>query len=343
MRVAEVAPPWLAVPPKGYGGIEWVVASLADGLVERGHDVTLFATGDSRTKARLEYAFERAPGPKYINDTWHDALHTLHAYRDPGRFDLYHVHAPWSALTVAALMGLPTLHTLHGALTPEMQRLYEALGDRVRFVAVSQSQRSRMPQLPYAGVVYNGIDLAAYPFRPDKEDFLLFLGRADPDKGVLRAVMAAREASLPLVVAAKIASEEEEAYWEKQVLPELGPDATVLGEIGDRQKLDVLSRARAVLFPIDWDEPFGLVMTEAMACGTPVIATPRGAVPEVVVDGGTGFIVPVETYPEDASAALKRLGEIDPAACRRRVEQFFGKEAMVAGYEQAFERVLAER
>jgi glycosyltransferase involved in cell wall biosynthesis len=343
VRIGEVAPPWLSVPPQGYGGIEWVVSLLTDGLVERGHDVTLFATGDSATKARLEYVFERAPGPKLINDSWHDTLHTLLAFRDPGRFDLYHVHSPWSALIVPALLGYPTVHTLHGSFTPEMRRLYSELGDRVRFVAISERQRSHMPELPYAGVVYNGVDVAAYPFRGQKDDFLLFLGRAHPDKGVLRAALAAREAGMPLVLAVKIANAEEEEHWTSQVLPVLGPDATVLGEIGDEEKLDVLSRAKAVLFPIDWDEPFGLVMTEAMACGTPVIATPRGSVPEIVVDGETGFILPVQTYPEEAAIAVKRLDEIDPAACRRRVEERFSKGAMVSGYEAAFERVLSER
>jgi glycosyltransferase involved in cell wall biosynthesis len=343
VRIAEVAPPWLSVPPKGYGGIEWVVALLTDGLVERGHEVTLFATGDSQTQARLEYVFDRAPGPKLINDSWHDTLHTLHAFKDPDRFDLFHVHSPWSALIVPALQGHATVHTLHGAFTPEMRRLYSELGDRVRFVAISESQRSHMPELPYVGVVYNGVDVAAYPFRAEKDDFLLFLGRAHPDKGVLRAALAARETGVPLVLAVKIANAEEKEHWTRQVLPILGPDATVLGEIGDEEKLDVLSRARAVLFPIDWDEPFGLVMTEAMACGTPVIATPRGSVPEIVVDGETGFIVPVETYAEDAAIASKRLDEIDPRACRRRVEERFSRDAMLTGYERAFERVLAER
>src|SRR5207244_1582172 len=167
--------------------------------------------------------------------------------------------------------------------------------------------------------------------------------RADPEKGPLRAVLAAREAGLPLVMAVKVASQEEERYWRDEVLPSLGPQDTVLGEATHEQKVDLLSRARAVLFPIDWDEPFGLVMTEAMACGTPVIGTPRGAVPEVVADGETGFIVSVERYPEEAAAALGRLGEIDPRACRRRVEERFSKDAMVTGYEQAFDRVLADR
>src|SRR5439155_25341026 len=152
---------------------------------------------------------------------------------------------------------------------------------------------------------------------------------------------AARKAGIPLVLAVKVAHEEEERYWKEDVLPILPPDATILAEIDNEQKLDLLSRARAVLFPIDWDEPFGLVMTEAMACGTPVIATPRGSVPEIVVHGETGFILPVETYPEDAAVALKRLDEIDPAACRRRVEERFSKDAMVGGCEAAFEGVRA--
>ena len=273
---------------------------------------------------------------------WHDTIHTLHTFRDPDRFDVFHVHSPWSALAVAALLGKPTVHTLHGAFTEEMRRLYSAVGDRARYVAISENQRSHMPELSYAGVVYNGIDVAAYPFRADKEDFLLFLGRAHPDKGVHRAVLAARQAGMRLVVAVKVAHEEEERYWNDQVLPMMPADATLLAEISNEEKLDLLSRAKAVLFPIDWDEPFGLVMPEAMACGTPVIATPRGSVPEIVVAGETGFIVSVENYPEEAAACVKRLDEIDPKACRARVEQRFSKEAMVSGYEQAFERVLAE-
>jgi glycosyltransferase involved in cell wall biosynthesis len=336
MRIAQVSPPWLAVPPAGYGGIEWVVALLADGLAERGHDVTLFATGDSRTKARLEFVFERAPGPKFINEIWHDSLHTLHAFRDPDAFDVYHLHAPFSSLAAAAALRVPAVHTLHGAFDPEMRWLYSLVKDRLWFVAISEAQRAHMPDLNYAGVVYNGVDLPLYPFRAEKEDFLLFLGRAAPEKGVLRAVLTAREAGMRLVVAVKVAHPTEEKHWRDEVLPAMPPDATVLGEITLQEKVDLLSRARAVLFPIDWEEPFGLVMTEAMACGTPVIATPRGSVPEIVVDGETGFVVSVEDYPREAAMALRRLGEIDPVACRERVETRFSKEAMVAGYERVY-------
>jgi glycosyltransferase involved in cell wall biosynthesis len=234
------------------------------------------------------------------------------------------------------------VHTLHGSFTPEMRRLYASLGDKIRFVAISEDQRSHMPELPYAGVVYNGIDVAAYPFREEKDDFVFFLGRAHPDKGVLRAVLAAKQAGVPLVVAVKVAHEDEERHWNEDVLPMIPPGTTILAEISNHEKLDLLSRAKAVLFPIDWDEPFGLVQTEAMACGTPVVATPRGSVPEVVTDGETGFIVSVEGYPEEAAEVLSRLDQIDPKACRARVERLFSKEAMVAGYEAAFQTVLAE-
>lgn len=337
LRIAEVAPPWLAVPPKGYGGIEWVVSLLADGLTERGHDVTLFATGDSVTSAKLRAVLPVAPGPRSINDVWLDTVHTLLAFRDPPAFDVFHVHSPWSALAAGAQSGRPVVHTLHGSFTPEMRQLYGMLGDRVTFVAISRAQRDHMPELNYGGVVYNGVDVERYPFREDKDDFVLFLGRAAPAKGAGRAVRAAVAAGVRLVIAAKVAHPEEEEHWRNEVLPIMPAGATVLGEVTLAEKLDLLSRARALLFPIDWDEPFGLVMTEAMACGTPVIATPRGSVPEVVADGETGFVVPVAAYPDGAADALRRLGEIDPSACRRRVEELFSKRAMVDGYERVFE------
>jgi glycosyltransferase involved in cell wall biosynthesis len=338
MRIAEVAPPWLAVPPKGYGGIEWVVALLADGLVERGHDVTLFATGDSKTKAHLDYVFLQAPGPAFINEVMHDTLHSLHAFRDPSRFDLFHVHSPFSALAMAAAIHVVAVHTLHGAFTPEMRALYTAVGDRAWFVAISEAQRRQMPELLYAGVVHNGIELERYTFREVKDDFVAFLGRAAPEKGLHRAILAAREAGLPLRIAVKLAHPTEQEYWTREVEPLLADDVTVLGEITNEEKCELLSKARAVLFPIDWDEPFGLVMTEAMACGTPVIATPRGSVPEVVADGETGFIVSVDDYPSEAAAAIRRSSDIDPKACRRHVEAHFSKEVMVEGYERAFNR-----
>jgi glycosyltransferase involved in cell wall biosynthesis len=341
MRISQVAPPWIAVPPVGYGGIEWVVSLLADGLADRGHDVTLFATGDSSTRARLEFAFETAPGPPHINSIWHDTVHTLRAFRDPGRFDLYHVHSAWSALAAGVVAGVPVVVTLHGSFSPGMRRLFREVSDGARFVAISEAQRASMPELPYAGVVYNGIDLERYPVCVEKEDFLLFLGRAAPEKGLRRAILAARSAGLPLKATVKVAHHDEFEYWRNQIEPLLGDDVEVLHEVPHGAKVELLQRARALLFPIDWEEPFGLVMAEAMACGTPVVATPRGSVPEVVVDGETGFIVPVDEYPETAAQRVGDLWSIEPKACRERVERLFSQEAMVRGYERAYQTALA--
>jgi glycosyltransferase involved in cell wall biosynthesis len=344
MRIAQVCPPWLSVPPKGYGGIEWVVSLLADGLVDAGHEVTLFATGDSETKAKLEYVFEQAPGSVAINDIALDATQTMFAMREVAeRFDVVHVHSPFSALAAAVETGVPTVHTLHGSFTPQMKRLFDMVADRAWFVAISEAQRRFHERLRYAGVVYNGIDLDQYPFREEKQDYVLFLGRAAPEKGWLRAIEAAKLAGVRLISAVKVVDPSEEEEWERNVKPALPEGSEVLGEIPREVKAGLVANARAVLFPIDWDEPFGLVMTEAMACGTPVIATPRGSVPEVVADGETGFIVSVENYAEEAADRLTRLDEISPAACRERVDRLFDKEAMVEGYNRIFEEVAGSR
>ena len=340
MRIAQVAPPWVAVPPSGYGGIEWIVAALADGLVDRGHEVTLFATGDSKTKAKLESVFQEAPGPSGIDSIWHDTVHQLLVHGQIDRFDLIHQHTYYSAMVAAMHLDLPVVHTIHRTLDERMQRIYEPVADRLWFVALSEAHRALMPELRYAGVVYNGIDSDEYPLREEKEDFLLFLGRTHPDKGPLRAIEAARAAGLPLVMSVKVAQPIEREHWEKEVRPALDDDVTVHREVGHREKVDLLGRARAVLFPIDWDEPFGLVMVEAMSSGTPVITTPRGAAPEVVEDGTTGFIVPVEGYAEAAAEAIERIDEIDPKACRARVEERFTNDHMLDGYEAVYRKVL---
>jgi glycosyltransferase involved in cell wall biosynthesis len=232
MKIGQLCPPWLAVPPKGYGGIEWVVSLLADGLADAGHDVTLFATGDSQTRANLEFVFEEAPGSARINDVILDATHTLFAMQDARRrFDVMHVHSPFSALAASVESGVPTVHTLHGSFTPEMKRLYSYVAQRAWYVAISEAQKRFDDSLRYGGVVYNGIDLEKYPYTPEKGDYLLFLGRAAPEKGWLRAIETAKLAGMRLISAVKIAHPTEEEEWEQRIKPALPEDAEVLGEI----------------------------------------------------------------------------------------------------------------
>jgi glycosyltransferase involved in cell wall biosynthesis len=232
-----------------------------------------------------------------------------------------------------------TVHTLHGPFTDQTSMLYRRIARRHWFVAISQSQRSMAPEnLRWGGVVYNGIALDRYPVREDKEDFLFFLGRADEEKAPHLAIEAARRAGRRLVMCVTTKNEREQTYWAEQVEPLLGEDVEVRGECDQEQKTELLAGAAALLFPIQWPEPFGLVMTEAMACGTPVVAWRNGSVPEVVADGVTGVVV---SSVEEMAAAVARLGELDPHAMRAVVKERFSAEAMVAGYEHIYQQVLA--
>jgi glycosyltransferase involved in cell wall biosynthesis len=342
MRIALIAPPWYAVPPSGYGGIEWVVALLADGLTDRGHDVTLFAPPGSRTKARLVSPLgERLP-PDSIGNPWYEASHAMSAYEGSERFDILHDHTGPVGVSIGALIESPIVHTLHGPFTPQALMLYSRIARHLWFVAISESQRSMgPPDLRWAGVVYNGIPIDNYPYREDKEDFLFFLGRADEEKAPHLAIEAARRAGRQLVMCVTTKNEREQRYWAEQVEPLLGDDVEVHGECDQEQKADLLGRAAALLFPIQWAEPFGLVMIEAMACGTPVVAWRNGSVPEVIDDGVMGFVV---DSMDGMVQAIGRVGELDPRAARAHVEERFSAAAMVTGYERAYERILdAER
>jgi glycosyltransferase involved in cell wall biosynthesis len=339
VRIALIAPPWYTIPPSGYGGIEWVVALLADGLTERGHQVTLFAAPGSRTRARLVSPLDERPPREAIGDPWYEASHVVSVYEHGDEFDLLHDHTGPVGVSVGALSNCPTIHTLHGPFTHQAHLLYSRVARQHWFVAISESQRSMAPgNLRWAGVVYNGIPMDRYPFREDKDDYLFFLGRADEEKAPHLAIEAARRAGRRLVLCATTKNERERSYWAANVEPLLGDDVEVHGEVTHERKAELLGRAAALLFPIQWPEPFGLVMTEAMACGTPVVAWRNGAVPEVVADGETGFIV---DSMDRLVAAVARVGELDRRAIRARVEQLFSADAMVTGYERAYERALA--
>jgi len=339
MRIAVIAPPWYAVPPSGYGGIEWVVALLADGLTERAHQVTLFAPPGSQTEARLVPPLGEVSSEELIGDPWYEAAHAISAYDRAGEFDLLHDHTGPVGASIGAMSDAPTVHTLHGPFTDQTRMLYRRIARRHWFVAISNSQQAMgPPNLRWAGVVYNGIPLDRYWLQEDKEDFLFFLGRADEEKAPHLAIQAARRAGRRLVMCVTTKNQREQAYWAEQVEPLLGDDVEVRGECDQTQKTELLARAAGLLFPIQWPEPFGLVMAEAMACGTPVIAWRNGSVPEVIGDGETGFVV---DSVEEMAAAVDRVGELDPHVMRARVKERFSAEAMVAGYERIYQRVLA--
>jgi glycosyltransferase involved in cell wall biosynthesis len=339
VRIAEIAPPWYPVPPNGYGGIELVVALLADGLALRGHEVTLFASGGSASKAEVVSPLIDPPDPALLGNVWFETYHALWSYTDASRFDVVHDHSGIVGPALAALVAPrpPVVHTLHGPWTEPSRRLYALLQSFLHLVAISEAQRAEYPELRYAGVVHNGVDLGAYPFIEGKDDFLVYIGRSTPDKGPADAVEVAKRVGLPLAMIVKKTEPAEQVYWNEVVAPQLTDDIEVLENVPHEVKTDLLGRARALVFPIRWSEPFGLVMIEAMACGTPVVASPFGAAIELVEEGVTGYL---RESVGDLADAAGRVGSCSPAACRERVARHFSSAAMVEGYERIFKGVI---
>jgi glycosyltransferase involved in cell wall biosynthesis len=340
MRIAILSPVWFAVPPSGYGGIEWVVSLLADGLVDAGHDVTMFASGDSHTKAKLAAVFDQAPSSS-IGRSLPELRHALSCFARAGDFDVINDHAGPLSIGLGGLVDTPVVHTVHGPLDGEPGEVYERLGEvapQVGLISISLNQRRPQPDLNWAGNCPNALDFQLYPCKPHRGEYLLFLGRMSADKGAHRAIAVAMETGLPLKLAGKLQDAKEKLYFEELVEPHLVDGIEYLGEVSHGQKVELLQNARATLFPIEWEEPFGLVMIEAMACGTPVIATRHGAVPEVIEDGRSGIIV--DDYRE-MPAALERADQLDPLECRRYVEERYAPERMVEDYLGVYERAMA--
>ena len=343
LRIGILAPCWFAVPPVRYGGIEWVVSLLADGLADAGHDVTLFASGGSVTRARLVSTYDEPPSMR-IGLTLPELSHTLTAYTRATEFDVLNDHSGLLAAAMARTVSpVPICHTIHGPLVGEPGEVYRKiaqLNPDLTFISLSHNQRRPLPDIPWLANCPNALDLGLYPYQERKQDYLLFLGRLSAEKGAARAAHVARRAGLPLRIAGKMHDAQERAYFASEVEPLLGPDVEYLGEVSHDEKTDLLRHARATLFPISWEEPFGLVMIESMACGTPVIATRFGAVPEVIADGVNGMIC---NHEDEMVAALGRLDELDPAGIRHSIEERFSPERMVADYAAAYERLLVPR
>jgi glycosyltransferase involved in cell wall biosynthesis len=341
LRIAIVAPLTEPVPPPKYGGTERVVSILTEELVRRGHEVSLFASNDSETSARLIPCSERGlrldPG---VTDYIAYAMTQLgEVSRRAREFDIIHNHIDYFAFPTARLISRPTLTTTHGRLDlPEVQRVYGDFSD-LPLISISLNQRDYLPKANWISTVHNAVDIDHYRFRPEHGDYLVFLGRISPEKRPDRAIDIARDVGMRLIIAAKI-DPVDHGYWVHAIEPLVRANSGLveyIGEVDEREKNELLGGAWAYLFPIDWPEPFGLTMAESMATGTPVIAYRAGSVTEVIESGVTGFAC--NTFTEMAQA-VDKIGSLDRAACRKRVETLFSPGAMATGYERSYANLL---
>jgi glycosyltransferase involved in cell wall biosynthesis len=352
MRIAQLAPPFERVPPTCYGGTERVVATLTEELVRRGHEVTLFASGDSRTSARLHPVVDQAlwhhrAGYKDFAPFWAIALGKLS--REIEQFDIVHSHLDFFGFPLARAHRAPVITTLHGRLDlPELIPLHQEFTD-MSLVSISNAQREPIPNANWVATVYHGIDLNDHTFNPEPGKYLAFLGRISPEKGLDTAIRVALRAGVPMKIAAReplpftddpnVRADWE--YYDTKVKPLLKePGVEMVGPVGGKGRDEFLRNAAALLFPICWPEPFGLVMPEALLSGTPVLAFRQGSVPEILVDGLTGFIRDTE---DELVAAVDRIGELDRARCREEAERRFSPAVMAQAYERVYAEIIHQR
>jgi len=339
MRIAQVAPLYESVPPRLYGGTERVVSWLTEQLLSLGHDVTLFASGDSVTNARLVPICKQALrlDPDCIDPLAHHTLMVERVFSQAEEFDFIHFHIDYLHFPLSRRVQVPSVTTLHGRLDlPDLVPLYKEFTE-VPVVSISDAQRHPLPWVNWVGTVHHGLPADSLSLNKKGGDYLAFLGRVSPEKGVGRAIEIAIGSGMKLKIAAKVDRGDRD-YFERQIKPLLDhPLIEFIDEIGASEKQEFLGNAAALLFPIEWPEPFGLVMIEAMACGTPVIAHPFGSVPEVIRDGVAGFLV---RDVNEAVRAVRRLGEIDRRECRRHFELNFTDERMAGDYVKIYNRLI---
>jgi glycosyltransferase involved in cell wall biosynthesis len=342
MRIAQIAPLWERVPPFRYGGSELIVSLLTDELVRRGHEVTLFASGDSITKANLKAVHERALrlDEKIKEPGLYEQMMLYQIYQQAHNFDIIHSHVGCAALPYSGLVKTPTVHTMHGIFTPDNEKMFRQFAGQP-YISISEAQREPRLGLNYVHTVYNGIDPDVYPLQeePTQPAYLAFVGRLSPEKGPEGAIKIARALGLPLKMAGKVDAVDR-VYYDEQLKPLIdGEQIQYLGEVSHEEKVQLLGGATVTLFPITWREPFGLVMIESMATGTPVVGIAMGSVPEVIAHGKTGFVChSLEKMIEAVPEAMK----LDRKTCRDYVVNRFSVETMVTEYERAYKMVLAE-
>ena len=344
LRIAMVAPPWIPVPPRGYGGIELVVDLLGRELMRRGHDLTVFACQGSDPELNVV---------ALADDDWFDDLGTpdqrvreatylrrVYQFIKGDHFDVVHEHTEYPGIMLAHTLGVPfpAVATMHGRIGPKEYVFLREVDHEIGLVAISEAQKAGSQLIHWDAVVHNAVDARSLRFSARKDDFLLQLARITPDKGQHVAIEIARQVGLPLVLAGKLdADTRSREYFATKIEPYLGDRVTWIQDVAGEEKKDLLARARAMLFPIAWDEPFGLAMVEAMASGTPVLAFPRGAARELVQSGVTGFL---GDTPEELAQLFGRLGEIDPERCRASVAERFNVGRMADGYEAVYELAM---
>lgn len=338
MRIAQIAPIIERVPPKKYGGTERVVHSLTEELVKRGHAVTLFASGDSITSAKLVSVYPKAlREAKEKNIYGPNIFTTLNiglAYSMQNEFDIIHDHTGHLSLPVANISTTPVVMTLHGAFDGDAERIFAILKNPL-LVSISKSQASTAPNLNYVGNVYNGLNMSNYPFSKTDDGYLLFVGRICHDKGTHLAIEIAEELGLPLIIAAKL-EEYNLTYFNEFIAPHLSNQIRWVGEVNETERNRLMSRALCLLHTITWKEPFGLTMIESLACGCPVIATNLGSVPEIITDK-IGFVI--EDI-EEAVKAVKNIHRIDRSFCRRYALENFSAAKMAQGYEKIYHQTI---
>jgi glycosyltransferase involved in cell wall biosynthesis len=346
LRIAMLAPPWISVPPSGYGGVESVVSTLTEALGRQGHDVTLFCAPGSVSTATV-VTLLKEPHPDEIERSLYEVDHVGQAFDQidlagsGDRFDVIHDHCGFTGLAMGGRIDTPLVHTLHGQFTAETAAFYARHGHKGTLVGISQAQvSSAPPELGVISSIPNPIDLRAWPLQEHKGDHLLWVGRMTPEKGPHRAIAAARAVDVPLVLAGVI-QPGQQAFFDREVAPHIdGTRVRFVGEVGGSAKQSLFASARGLLMPIRWDEPFGMVMVEALACGTPVIAFAEGAARELVVDGRTGFLVENERAMADAVGCLPRIHARD---CRDWVRQHCDGEVVAAAYERVYRSVALPR
>ncbi len=356
LRIAQIAPLWYKIPPEKYGGIELIVYNLTEGLVKRGHKVTLFASGDSKTSARLFSVYPRylrKDGIEWVNQKY-TLLNLSEAFKREDEFDIIHSHVDLYDLFFTPFVKKPVVSTMHNRLMIDKVRIGKQIKykgkeridiyrhfRRHNIITISKAQKKLSDvKMNFVGTVYNGIDIRKLKYNSKGSDHFIWIGRMHKDKGVENAIKAAEKSKMKLVLAGRVKHEAEKKYFKERIKPHIdGKKIKFEGEITVKQKAEFFGRAKALLYPIEWDEPFGLVMTEAMACGTPVIAFARGSVPEIVEDGKTGFVV---KSINGIVKAMREIDKIDRKECRRLVERKFSIDKMVESYEKIYRRLISQ-